>query len=114
MGADFAVGVTPLDAPLALAGAPIADLIAATTGSDGDFVVKLIDVYPDEYFPKPELGGYQLPIAMDILRGRYRESFSEAKPITPNAPLEYRRPPPLLGEHTDEILRVMGWDAAKP
>ena len=80
----------PLDAPLALAGAPIADLIAATTGSDGDFVVKLIDVYPDEYFPKPELGGYQLPIAMDILRGRYRESFSVAKPITPGASLEYR------------------------
>ena len=80
----------PLDAPLALAGAPVADLIAATTGSDGDFVVKLIDVYPDEYFEKPELGGYQLPVAMDILRGRYRESVSDPKPITPNAPLSYR------------------------
>jgi hypothetical protein len=80
----------PLDAPLALAGAPIADLIAATTGSDGDFVVKLIDVYPDEYYQKPELGGYQLPIAMDILRGRYREGFSVARPIMPNTPLEYR------------------------
>jgi len=80
----------PLDAPLALAGAPVADLIAATTGSDGDFVVKLIDVYPDEYFEKPELGGYQLPVAMDILRGRYRESFSDPKPITPNTPLSYR------------------------
>jgi len=80
----------PLTAPVALAGAPVADLIAATTGSDGDFVVKLIDVYPDENFEKPELGGYQLPIAMDILRGRYRESFSAPKPITPNAPLSYR------------------------
>ncbi|WP_267388303.1 CocE/NonD family hydrolase [Sphingomonas sp. GC_Shp_3] len=80
----------PLTTPLALAGAPIADLVAATTGTDGDFVVKLIDVYPDEYFEKPDLGGYQLPIAMDILRGRYRESFSTPKPITPDAPLGYR------------------------
>ena len=80
----------PLTAPLSLAGAPIADLVAATTGTDGDFVVKLIDVYPDEYPEKPELGGYQLPIAMDILRGRYRESFSTPKPITPNMPLTYR------------------------
>ncbi|WP_242150484.1 CocE/NonD family hydrolase [Sphingomonas sp. BAUL-RG-20F-R05-02] len=80
----------PLTTPLALAGAPIADLVAATTGTDGDFVVKLIDVYPDEYFEKPDLGGYQLPIAMDILRGRYRESFSTPKPITSGAPLGYR------------------------
>ncbi|WP_404714043.1 CocE/NonD family hydrolase [Sphingomonas sp. MMS24-J13] len=80
----------PLDAPIALAGAPIADLVAATTGTDGDFVVKLIDVYPAEYFPKPELGGYQLAVSMDILRGRYRESFSDPKPITPNVPLSYR------------------------
>jgi putative CocE/NonD family hydrolase len=79
----------PLATPLALAGAPVADLVAATTGTDGDFVVKLIDVYPDEYFEKPELGGYQLPIAMDILRGRYRESFSTPKPITPGASLGY-------------------------
>jgi len=80
----------PLDKPVTVAGAPIADLIAATTGTDGDFVVKLIDVYPDEYYQKPEMGGYQLPIAMDILRGRYRESFSDPKPITPNTPLAYK------------------------
>ena len=79
----------PLDKPIALAGAPVADLVAATTGTDGDFVVKLIDVYPDEYYQKPEMGGYQLPIAMDILRGRYRESFSDPRPITPDAPLAY-------------------------
>ena len=80
----------PLPASIALSGAPIADLVAATTGTDGDFVVKLIDVYPDEYPDKPELGGYQLPIAMDILRGRYRESFSDPRPITPGVPLAYR------------------------
>ena len=65
-------------------------LIASTTGTDADWVVKLIDVYPDEVAGQPEMGGYQLPIAMDILRGRYRESLSEAKAITPNEPLEYK------------------------
>lgn len=80
----------PLDAPLAVAGVPIADLVAATTGTDGDVVVKLIDVYPDEVPEKPEMGGYQWPIAMDILRGRYREGFGVAKPITPDVPLTYR------------------------
>ena len=65
-------------------------LIASTSGTDADWVVKLIDVYPDEVAGQPEMGGYQLPIAMDILRGRYRESLSEAKAITPNEPLEYK------------------------
>jgi hypothetical protein len=80
----------PLTRPVTIGGAPMVNLIAATTGTDGDFVVKLIDVYPDEYPDKPEMGGYQLAVSMDILRGRYRESFSEAKAITPGAPLEYR------------------------
>jgi hypothetical protein len=53
-------------------------------------VVKLIDVYPEEVAGQPGMGGYQLPIAMDILRGRYRESLSEAKAIAPNEPLEYK------------------------
>ena len=50
----------------------------------------MIDVYPDEVAGQPELGGYQLPIAMDIFRGRYRESLSEAKPIAANTPLPYK------------------------
>ena len=79
-----------LTAPVKISGEPIANLVAATSGTDVDWVVKLIDVYPDEVAGQPELGGYQLPIAMDILRGRYRESLSEAKPITPNTPLTYR------------------------
>ena len=41
--------------------------MAATTGSDADWVVKLIDVYPDEVAGEPEMGGYQLPVSMDIL-----------------------------------------------
>jgi predicted acyl esterase len=52
--------------------------------------VKLIDVYPDEVPSRPEMGGYQLAVAMDIFRGRYRESFETAKPIASNVPLVYR------------------------
>jgi hypothetical protein len=79
-----------LTTPLKISGEPIANLVAATTGTDGDWVVKLIDVYPDEVAGQPELGGYQLPIAMDIFRGRYRESLAEAKAISPGEPLTYR------------------------
>ena len=52
-----------------------ADLFAATTGTDSDWVVKVIDVFPDEVPNQPEMGGYQLPVSMDIFRGRYLESF---------------------------------------
>jgi putative CocE/NonD family hydrolase len=79
-----------LTKPIKISGEPIAHLIAATTGTDADWVVKLIDVYPDEVAGQPELGGYQLPISMDILRGRYRESLSDPKPIEPNKPLLYK------------------------
>jgi putative CocE/NonD family hydrolase len=79
-----------LTKPLRISGEPIANLIAATTGSDVDWVVKLIDVYPDEVPGRPELGGYQLAIAMDIFRGRYRESLAVAKAIEPNKPLAYK------------------------
>jgi uncharacterized protein len=80
----------PLDAPLAISGEPMVNLVAATTGTDVDWVVKLIDVYPDEVAGRPELGGYQLAVAMDILRGRYREDPGVAKAIKPNVPLSYR------------------------
>ncbi len=73
-----------------ISGEPVANLIASTTGTDGDFVVKLIDVYPDEVPAAPEMGGYQLAVSMDILRGRYREGFSDPKAITPNKALGYR------------------------
>jgi putative CocE/NonD family hydrolase len=79
-----------LTAPLKISGEPVVHLTASTTGTDSDWVVKLIDVYPDEVPSDPGMGGYQLPVAMDILRGRYREGFTEAKPIKANAPLGYR------------------------
>jgi hypothetical protein len=79
-----------LTAPVRIQGAPIADIVAATTGTDGDFVVKLIDVYPSEYPSQPELGGYQLPIGTDIFRGRYRVSFEHPSPIPANQSQHYR------------------------
>ncbi len=80
----------PLTAPVKIQGAPIADIVAATTGTDGDFVVKLIDVYPSEYPSQPELGGYELPIGTDIFRGRYREGFDHPSPIPAGVPQHYR------------------------
>ncbi len=79
-----------LTTPVHILGQPVASLVASTSGSDSDWVVKLIDVYPDEVAGQPGLGGYQLPIAMDIFRGRYRESFSAPRAIEPNKPLPYR------------------------
>jgi hypothetical protein len=67
----------------------VVHLVASTSGTDSDWVVKLIDVYPDEVPGQPEMGGYQLPIAMDIFRGRYRESFERPQAITPSKPLTY-------------------------
>jgi putative CocE/NonD family hydrolase len=80
----------PLTEPLRISGAPIVNLVASTSGTDSEWVVKLIDVYPDEVASDPEMGRYELPLAMDIFRGRYRESFEAPKAITPNTPLAYR------------------------
>ncbi|MHB1057749.1 MAG: CocE/NonD family hydrolase [Rhodanobacter sp.] len=80
----------PLAAPLTIGGAPEVNLVASTSGTDSDWVVKLIDVYPDQVAEQPEMGGYQLAVSMDILRGRYREGFTEAKPVAANQPLPYR------------------------
>jgi uncharacterized protein len=79
-----------LKAPVKISGEPIANLIASTTGTDGDFVVKLIDVYPDQMGREPNLGGYQLMVAADILRGRYRDSFSNPKAIPADQKQVYR------------------------
>jgi putative CocE/NonD family hydrolase len=70
--------------PLQVSGEPVAHLQAATTGTDGDFVVKLIDVYPDEVGRQPAMGGYQLMVSADILRGRYRDAFDAPAPIPAN------------------------------
>jgi putative CocE/NonD family hydrolase len=76
--------------PLKISGQPAVHLVASTSGTDSDWVVKLIDVYPDEVAAQPEMGGYQLMVSADILRGRYRESYEKPEPITPGTPLLYR------------------------
>jgi len=78
-----------LTKPVKISGAPVAHLIASTTGTDADWVVKLIDVYPDEVAGQPQMGGYQLMVSADIFRGRYREGFAEGKPIPANMPLPF-------------------------
>jgi putative CocE/NonD family hydrolase len=80
----------PLKAPLQLSGQPFVNLFASTSGTDADWVVKLIDVYPDEVPSQPELGGYQQGIAMDIFRGRYRNSLETPSAIPANAVERYR------------------------
>ena len=79
-----------LQEPMKLAGEPIANLIASTTGTDGDFVVKLIDVYPPQDGYDPGMGGYEFPVAMDILRGRYRDDASHPSAIPANQPTKFR------------------------
>ena len=88
---DVAVFVTEtLTSALKISGEPIANLIASTSGTDSDWVVKLIDLYPAEVAGQPGMGGYQLMVSADIFRGRYRESLETAKPIEAGKPLQYR------------------------
>ncbi|MBX9587144.1 MAG: CocE/NonD family hydrolase [Gammaproteobacteria bacterium] len=81
---------TVLTSPVKISGQPMANLIASTSGTDSDWVVKVIDVYPDEVGSRPEMGGYQLMISADIFRGRYRESLEKPKAIAANKPQLYR------------------------
>jgi len=67
----------------------IAHLFSSTSGSDADWVVKLIDVYPRQDSIAPPMGGFQLMIAAEIMRGRYRKSFEKPEPITPGKVEEY-------------------------
>ena len=68
-----------LTTPVKISGEPIVNLNASTSGTDSDWVVKLIDVYPDEVAGQPGMGGYQLMVSADIFRGRYRESFESSE-----------------------------------
>ncbi len=86
---DLAKFSTPvLQSDLTVTGDVVADLFAATTGTDADWIVKLIDVYPDDAStPTP---GYQLMVAEEILRGRYRNSFTAPQPVKPGEVVEYK------------------------
>ncbi len=79
-----------LTAPVKISGVPVVNLTASTSGTDSDWVVKLIDKYPDRVAAEPSLGGYELMISADIFRGRYRETLETAKPIEADKPLLYK------------------------
>ncbi|MFY9733008.1 MAG: CocE/NonD family hydrolase [Candidatus Acidiferrales bacterium] len=80
----------PLTKPLRVSGVPEVNLFASTSGTDSDWAVKLIDVYPGTVESQPGMGGYELAISLDIFRGRYRTSFEHAEAIASNQPLLYR------------------------
>jgi hypothetical protein len=79
-----------LTAPLKMSGEPNVNLIASTSGTDSDWVIKVVDAYPDEVAGDSTMGGYQLMVSADIFRGRYRESLETAKPIAAGEPLLYK------------------------
>jgi hypothetical protein len=78
-----------LTADVTITGAVVARLFASTTGTDSDWIVKLIDVYPEDYPKDPRMGGYQLMVANEVFRGRFRRSFERPEPIAPNRVNEY-------------------------
>ncbi|NIJ38498.1 hypothetical protein FHR22_003209 [Sphingopyxis panaciterrae] len=96
-----------LTAPVRVSGAPIAEILARTTGTDGDFVVKVIDVFPQESASNPTMGGYQLAIALDIFRGRYRDSFSDPSPIPAGKVQKYKFRLPTVNHVFQPGHRIM-------
>jgi putative CocE/NonD family hydrolase len=95
-----------LDSPLHVFGQPEVALFAASSGTDSDFVVKLIDVYPDE-MRDSDMAGYQLPVAMDIFRGRYRERFDHPVPLVPGQVVPVRFALPLADHVFAKGHRIM-------
>lgn len=80
----------PLEEDLVITGEIFANLFASTTGTDADWIVKLIDVYPEKHAADPKMGGYRLMVANEVFRGRFRESFEKPKAIKKDKTLEYR------------------------
>jgi hypothetical protein len=93
----------PLAEDLAVAGEIVAHLVASTTGSDSDWIVKLIDVYPETYPNDPRMAGYQLMIANEVFRGRFRKSFEKPEPLVPNQPAEF-----TIDLHTNDHTFLKG------
>jgi uncharacterized protein len=79
----------PLSSDVTIAGEVVAHLFASTTGSDADWIVKLIDVYPENNPDNWTLAGFQLMVSNEVFRGRYRTGFEKPQPIEPNKVLEY-------------------------
>ena len=96
-----------LTEPMRLSGRPEVNLFSSTSGSDSDWVVKLIDVFPDTVPSQPAMGGYELAIALEIFRGRYRTSFEHPEPIAPNKPLLYQFDLPMVNHVFQPGHRMM-------
>jgi putative CocE/NonD family hydrolase len=96
-----------LTTPVRLSGRPIVHLVASTSGTDSDWAVKLIDVYPGTDPYNATTGGYELPISTDIFRGRYRTSFEHPEAITPDKPLLYRFGLPMVNHVFEPGHRIM-------
>jgi putative CocE/NonD family hydrolase len=79
----------PLEREVTVTGRITAHLYASTTGTDSDWIVKLIDVYPEDYPAEPRMGGYELMIANDVFRGRFRKSFERPEPLAPGRVEEF-------------------------
>ena len=79
----------PLTQDVVVAGDIVAHLFASTSGTDSDWIVKLIDVYPDHYDADPSMGGFELMVSNEVFRGRYREGFTRPAPAVPNHADEY-------------------------
>jgi uncharacterized protein len=97
----------PLKEPVRLAGQPIANLFASTTGTDADWVVKIIDVLPSEDPNHPKMGGYQWMVSADILRGRYRQDPANPRPLESGKVLSYRLPLPQVNHTFERGHRIM-------
>ena len=96
----------PLTEPVVVAGQINAHLFAATSGTDSDWVVKLIDVYPEK-FTDETMRGFQLMIAGDVIRGRYHKSIEKPAALTPNVPVEYVIPFPANDHAFQSGHRIM-------
>jgi uncharacterized protein len=86
-----------------VAGDIVAHLFASTTGTDSDWIVKLIDVYPEKYEPDPKMGGYELMVADEVFRGRFRKSFEKPEPIVANQVTPY-----TIDLHTNDHVFLKG------
>jgi putative CocE/NonD family hydrolase len=93
----------PLEGDVTVVGDIVAHLAASTTGSDADWVVKLIDVYPEAYTKDPKMSGYQLMIASEIFRARFRKSFERAEAVEPGRIEDY-----AVGLHTHDHVFQRG------
>jgi len=97
----------PLTEDVVVSGKIVANLFASTTGTDSDWIVKVIDVYPQNYEADPEMGGFQLMIAGDVFRGRYLKSFEKPQPIPANSAKHYQIPFPANDHAFKKGHRIM-------